>query len=188
MLQQDRMPAWFYPHGPRLIYILVVALGVALLTAFAAIEGRQAQDRADTFRNAPDCVGPGQGGQRGYVIEKATVLDAWYVIGRARPPGIQVQRADGTVETIYFPANDQSIISAVSRGATVELQTWDGQVTQVRANSVAARPAQNPLADAENWDSGVRIGVRFVPFLLLIAGVLAFRQWLVYRALTAPWP
>lgn len=178
---------WFYPYGPRIVYVLAVALGVVAMSLYSFIQGRQAQQRADAFRAAAHCVTAGQE-TGGCAMEKATVLDAWYVIGRTRPPGIQVQRNSGTVENIYFPASNQSIIGVVSQGATVELQTWDGQVTQVRADGVEARPAQNPLADAEGWQLGARMGAYVTPFLVLIAGYLAVRQWLVYRALSGPWP
>jgi len=188
VLDEGRRRLWFYPYGPRIVYVLAVTLGIVMMSLYSFVQGGQAQLRAAAFRDAANCVTAGQGTGNGCATETATVLDAWYVIGRTRPPGIQVQRGSGAVETIYFPANNQSIIEVVSRGAMVELQTWDGRVTQVRADGVAARPAQNPLADAEGWQLGARMGAYVTPFLLLIAGYLALRQWLVYRALSGPWP
>lgn len=188
MVEPDRFPTWFYPYGPRVVYTLVVALGVLLMSLFSFVQGRQAQARATEFLNTPDCGGPGQGQVAPCVTETARIRETWYGIGRGRPPGLKLERADGALETLYFPVNDQAIIGAATAGAQVELQIWQGQITAVRFNGIESHPNSYPLAAAEGWQLGARAGAWLFPALLLIAAYLALRQWLLYRALSGPWP
>ncbi len=177
--------AWqaFKPYAPPVIYCLSVAAGTALLALFAFIMGLPAQARADAFAQDAGCVPPvlSPSGASACQTRVAIVETARLATARGPAPSFVARWDDGSTMQVDLSYSQNEAVAGLQVGQPVQLQMWQGTPTAVWSRGRVYATSQNPLQDADAWQTGARWGSLALWLPLLAGAWLALRGWILSR-------